>query len=277
MSAEDFNEAVARGVDAPLRQGDVIEAVAADSSAWTRYLLVLTADCDLANQKNAGRITCIPLLPAEDYLLALLLPEHRDKAVHRLAEDFNDDLKRRGKRGISIERLIEWVGESGFDEILEALEIDQSNGGDLLSRYDGIRFALEPVKTLDDAVANIVAAQQRFAQPKSAEKLSAAMRDVLSNRFRQPPGDSLFLGKISPGYEAGYFAYLRHIEQVWEQDISLSAARSPSAYRRIGALSDRFTHAVVQRFAMVFMPIGLPVEYERIRDSYASDFGRLVV
>ena len=119
MSSEDFNEAVARGADAPLRQGDVIEAVAANSSPWTRYLLVLTADCDLANQKNAGRITCIPLLPAEDYLLALLLPEHRDKAVRRLAEDFNDDLKRHGKSAISIERLIEWVGESEFNEILD--------------------------------------------------------------------------------------------------------------------------------------------------------------
>lgn len=270
-----FSEAVPRSADAPLRQGDVIEAVSDQASQWTRHLLVITADCDLANQKNAGRITCIPLLSAEDYLLSLLLPEHREKAVQRLATEFNDELRRHELGRISPSRVVEWVLEADTDDIIDALELSQEDSAPLRRACDGIRLASRQADSLQAAIKDLIAAQLLHVNPKSEANLLSAMRDVLASRFKQPPGDSLFLKQIAPGYDTGYFAYLRHIEQVWEPEVALSSTRIPLAYRRIGALSDRFTHAVVQRFAMVFMPIGLPTDYEESRNSFANDLGRL--
>jgi hypothetical protein len=108
-------------------------------------------------------------------------------------------------------------------------------------------------------------------------KLVANARSALSNRFQSTPGDAIFLRSIAPGYDDGYFAYLRHIEQVWEPEIALTPTRNEPAYRRIGALSDRYTHAVVQRFALVFMPIGLPPDYEDSRNNFAKERGEAIL
>jgi hypothetical protein len=45
------------------------------------------------------------------------------------------------------------------------------------------------------------------------------------------------------------------------------------SYRRISHLRDRYIHALVQRFALVFMAIGLPKEYEEIRDLHSDILG----
>lgn len=89
-----FAGSVARSVDAPLRQGDVIESTNADATPWTRFLLVITADCDLANTKNAGRVTCVPLLGAEDYLVEFHFPERQNAISDRHVREFNDELRR---------------------------------------------------------------------------------------------------------------------------------------------------------------------------------------
>ncbi len=55
-----------------------------------------------------------------------------------------------------------------------------------------------------------------------------------------------------------------------EPTIALGPARRAMEYRRISRLEDRYTHALVQRFAMVFLSIGLPRDYEEMRDLHAE-------
>lgn len=62
-----FTESCSRPANTPLRQGDVLEASDPAASVWTRHLMIITADCDFANSKNAGRVTCVPLLAADEY------------------------------------------------------------------------------------------------------------------------------------------------------------------------------------------------------------------
>ena len=53
----------------PIRQGDVFEWVGENRlRPWKFYGIVVTADCDLANSKTAGRLSYVPALVAEDYL-----------------------------------------------------------------------------------------------------------------------------------------------------------------------------------------------------------------
>lgn len=129
---------------------------------------------------------------------------------------------------------------------------------------------------MSEAIENLLEAQRLFANPQADAKLREATSQAIVQRFKSPPGDALFLHAIAPGYDAGYFAYLRHIEQVWETEIALSLTRESRSFRRVGALSDRFAHAVVQRFAMVFMPIGLPAAYEDVRNQLAIEYSRMV-
>lgn len=270
-----YREAVSRSTDAPLRQGDVIEAADEQASPWTRHLLVITADCDLANNKNSGRVTCVPLLSADDYLLQIYFPEQRRKVLDRFANEFNAELARLGKNSLSSSRILEWALEaSAWSELEIALDIPSDSGQEAEKKFDGIRLLNEHSSTVNEALENIVEAQLLHTGPKKREAIMTATHDAIGNRFRNTPGDALFLRSIAPTYDLGYFAYLRHIEQIWEPKIAVSPMQTQVTHRRIGALADRFAHAVVQRFAMVFMPIGLPVDYEESRNAFSDELRR---
>jgi hypothetical protein len=66
---------------------------------------------------------------------------------------------------------------------------------------------------------------------------------------------------------------LRHLELLWEPEIAVGPTRVEHRFRRIAHLQDRYTHAMVQRFALVFMSIGLPREYEEVRDLHSELMG----
>src|SRR5438093_11944854 len=70
----------------PLRQGDVLEWVGDQTDPWRRFAIVVTADCDLAHQKHAGVLACVPVLPHEEYLSLFPLPARVAKAKTKLLE-----------------------------------------------------------------------------------------------------------------------------------------------------------------------------------------------
>lgn len=79
-----------------LRQGDVLEAVDAKASMWNRHLFVITADCDFAHHQNQARVTCIPLLTADEYLLEMRVPRLRDRFARKMLKDLRAILNRSG-------------------------------------------------------------------------------------------------------------------------------------------------------------------------------------
>lgn len=130
-----------------------------------------------------------------------------------------------------------------------------------------------PTGGLKDALNSLVDAQLAGINPPKRESAIKSLAKSIREPYAQPPGDALFLSAIGPGINEGYFAYLRHIEQILESEISLGPTRRAVQYRRISRLQDRFVHALAQRFAMVFMSIGLPDEYEEQRDLYSETLG----
>lgn len=119
----------------------------------------------------------------------------------------------------------------------------------------------------------MIDAQLMRPNPPKREAVAKNVAGRLNDAYKNTPGDALFLNAIAPGHDLGYFVYLRHIEQVNEPEITLGPMRRGSSYRRISRLTDRFTHALVQRFAMVFLAIGLPDAYEELRDLHAAVLG----
>lgn len=237
--------------------------------------MVVTADCDLAYAKHSGRITCVPLLTADEYLLEIYFPELRKPVTERHAREFAAALNSAGGRTMSEGRIVEWCLEVEHgDQVSAAFDVAEDVRQLIENSCNGIRLANSHCDTVEKAVTNLVDSQSLHSNPKAATTLRRTITGGIQQRFTQPRGDSLFLNSIAPGYEDGYFAYLRHIEQVWEADVALRPARRIDGHRRIGALSDRFAHAVVQRFAMVFMPIGLPDTYEAVRNSFAENLGK---
>lgn len=254
----------------PLRQGDVLEAVDPSASIWKRHLLVITADCDFANSKNQGRVTCVPLLEADDYLRELQIPKIREQAVAKQITALQSALSAAGGPSISPRRLREWAREAAPEVIVQELQLLPPHDGTALAACTAIRGLDEVHDTLHESSQAILAAQLLGVSPRSPENAEKDLVSRLQATYTNPPGDALFLSAIAPSYDNGYFAYLRQIEQVLQPAVSIAPTREPSEYRRLARLQDRFTHAVVQRFAFVFLSIGLPKDYEDLRDLHAD-------
>ena len=256
-----------------LHQGDIIEAVDVTASMWERHLMVITADCDLRHRKNHGRITCVPILTVEEYHLELQIPRIRNRIARKPIAQLISILHRTNGPAVTESRLREWAVEETPDAIAEALKLEGRDYTAATSALQSLRLIDSPNPDLKATVSALVDAQMCAADPPKVENARNTVLNELREPYRQPPGDALFLSAFAPGHVDGYFVYLRHLEQVWEQDISVGSVHRNVQYRRISRLEDRFIHSLVQRFALVFMMIGLPDQYEEMRDLHASSIG----
>jgi hypothetical protein len=276
MGNDRFSEYREVKVSEPLRQGDVLESVNANESMWQRNLLVITADCDFANDKHQGRVTCVPILAADEYLSELQIPRIRDQLVKKYLSGLRAELATVGAPNISSKRLREWASEEEPALIVESLGLEGVGASKVEAALNSIRLADMPSPTLSEAASNLVEASMMAPNPPKRDNAVKTIAERIRSAYSQPPGDALFLSAIGPNHDAGYFAYLRHLEQIWQPEISTAPTRRGVKYRRISKLQDRFTHALVQRFAMVFMSIGLPEEYVDLRDLHSELMGNFI-
>jgi hypothetical protein len=171
---------------------------------------------------------------------------------------------------ITDRRLTEWIEEEADDAILATLGLPEAAQTPATNALTAIRLTVTPNAGLAEAIKALIEGQAFSARPPKRENAIQNVIGPLRDTFSQPPGDAFFLSALTREHVDGYFAYLRHLEQIWEQDIAVGPTHHQVTYRRIGALQDRYTHALVQRFASVFMAIGLPDEYETVRALHAE-------
>lgn len=253
----------------PLRQGDIIEARAGDVGEWERVLVVITADCDLAHSKHEGNVTCVPILTADEYLLNVIFPRLREKLAEFPKGLIKDVLQRNLGKTISDERLLDWVKSAEIEAIRDSVQLDGESFAAVERCHRSIRLLCREYSSVHESMTAFVDAQVTANEALRREKAVGRVRDAIREAFRNPPGDAMFLSAIADGLGDGYFVSLRHITQVVETDVALRFKYGNHRYQRISRLTDRFIHFLVQRFAMVFLPIGMPKEFEETRDLIA--------
>jgi hypothetical protein len=91
---------------------------------------LLSADCDFARGKHHGRVTCVPLLTAEEYLVEMWIPKIREQVVEKRMYELRELLARAEAPPISDNRLREWASEVLPAEIAEQLELQVSATGE---------------------------------------------------------------------------------------------------------------------------------------------------
>lgn len=254
----------------PLRQGDILEATDTNATMWRRHLLIITADCDFANAKHQGRVTCVPLLTQDEYLMEFQIPRIRERILDKVVESLRDLVERTSGRSISKERLRAWPSEQDPHAIVEALGLQGPTADDASRFLHSIQKVTQLPEELETSIRQLVQAQVDLPNGKSQANAHKEVTNTLQSHYDRPPGDALFLSAVGPGLEEGYFAYLRHLEQISDHDIAISPSRHRPSYRRVSRLQERFTHAISQQFALVFMSIGLPREYEDKRKYHAT-------
>lgn len=261
----------------PIRQGDVLQRVAAGGDRWRETLVVLTADCDLAHSKHGGALTCVPLLKSSDYLLSFRAERLRSGLANRLVTKLlKIHLQAVGDGGaqISEERMRSWIAEESDPRTLSA-ELNLT--GAPATRFESAALCAKTLlgqdpSSIEDAVSSLAAAKVELGDLNAEDRARQVVASDLAACIRDLPGDALFLNEVSATHVDGYVAYLRRVVELDETGVVLTASRLPAdaQYLRVSRLRSPYIYALTQQFASVFSSIGLPDEYEKARDANAE-------
>lgn len=201
------------------------------------------------------------------------IPRIRERFITKTVGILRTVLQPGNGANISDERLRAWPRETEPAEIIASLGLDGHEAETANAALESIRLICQPADTLAEAVELIILSHVAAPNKPKRENVIRQITENLKAPYSHPPGDALFLSAFAPKHDCGYFVYLRHLEQVWEPEISTGPTRAAVSYRRISRLQDRYIHALAQRFALVFMSIGLPKEYEESRDFHSELLG----
>ncbi|WGR69816.1 MULTISPECIES: hypothetical protein [unclassified Bradyrhizobium] len=262
--------------DAPLRQGDVFVWVdRAYQRPWRTFGVVITADCDLAQNKTKGLLSYLPALTFEDYVWSFWRPERfvplldrlRIKAVDRLNKTilrFNPS-----RKPISEEAGLAWIKRTAPGQL--AQEIGLTDPGQLRDFCSTIEDFLSidqllQAETPDLPLLNRCHAVHRGKAP--AADFADLARDIQS-KVSSLPGDVFFSSGVE-GFESyGLFIMLRHITQCKIEDVAIKPEElrwGAALARRVARINAPYKAAASQYEADVFV-IASRDDTERVRYS----------
>jgi hypothetical protein len=257
--------------DLPLRQGDIFTWVdRGRERPWRTFGIVITADCDLQQEKTNGQLSYLPILTFEDYIWTFWRVEKFSPVFHRLQKKAVDRLNsvltrlKTDQKAISEEAGLAWISRTESEALAKEIGLkDVGQTKDFCAIIENYKLVERLLGTSepDMNLLNSCHAISRGAAPSS--DYSGLSRDVQS-KISSLPGDVFFISGVE-GYESfGLFVMLRHITQCKVDDVAIRPEDlrwGNASARRIARVNAPYKFALAQNMARVFLDIGLPSSY----------------
>ncbi|MBB5837802.1 hypothetical protein [Kribbella italica] len=264
----------------PLGQGDIIRRTSRTDDIWDQVAVIVTADCDIARDKHAGRLSCVPLIPVSSYLAISFLPKRISRIEIAIYEKLlaimrQNQIALLGPDAVAIspKRAKHWLLSTEPLAICRRLAIPDEQVESFVALADQAkRLTASADQSFDDQVARICESEHALGRGESA-KLRTRLSNDIAAHLRDLPGDALFLRhQTSDGSDTGYIAYLRIIREIRDERVAIKASQMSYeiTHERWARLSPPYIYALTQRLGNVFSAIGLPEEYEASRDECGS-------
>lgn len=265
-----------------VRQGDILAAHPGTSNwsdRWSRFFVVLSADCDCANQKGDSGLVVVPVIGLATYIDEAWLPVQVEKTSADALVKIERGLNRFGGKRIQssevrriaapnlLEQLRHRAGEDRelLDEASKVAELHQA-----LLVLDEIAASLPPVPNVSFGELH-----KRYFEAKSVvtgraaepEKDTHAALASLGDPKRTdmwPICDLIGLdGQMREDESLGFVAYLRRFRTIPYGRALISKGDwlgARDSYLRICRLRGIYKADLVQRFASLFSRVGLEDE-----------------
>lgn len=250
-----------------IRQGDLIRRLT-EAHPEGEWGFVLTADCDIVQNKAGDRFTYIEIVPAKPYLERVWAPAQLKRLVERQAKNSAEQLSGIMKRSeltfrINAECIITWLQERTPVEIMEMLNrTGKPPDVKLTASLDALRVALDPNLKLDPL--------ERFFQARGRlgddlAKIRLSVRDAFDGDRGFP--DFFLLPELPKTSGYGFIVMLRAFQSIQAGDLFKTETDAriggrPDGFHRVARLNDRIRFAITQKLSFLFSRIGLPSHYE---------------
>lgn len=249
----------------PFRQGDVIRRDIAPSAegqpATAEWGVIITADCDIAQEKMGEFFTYLVIRSARDYVehvwaseeISRLVDRHGRVAVEHILRA--DQARDPNATPLTFAELSDWVLADGADAILNAVMISQA------AIRKKVATALEVLALVDDRRRTHSTPLKRLRACWTCEgKKEPEHKGLVQNalRQRQMRSDYMLTPTLPSETEVGFVVMLRDIRAIKPSDLFASRLDlrigngGNSAMYRIGRFSDFIRYAIAQRMANLF-------------------------
>jgi hypothetical protein len=258
----------------PFRQGDVIRRDITPRGegqpATAEWGVIITADCDIAQEKMGEFFTYLVIRSARDYIeqvwaseeISKLVDRHGHVAVEHILKA--DQARDPNATPLTFAELSEWVRADGAEAVLNAVKISQA------AIRKKVATALEVLTLADDQTRNSMPLERLRAcwarEGKKEPEHRGLIRNALSQR--QMRSDYMLTPTLPSETEVGFVVMLRDIRAIKPSDLFASRLDlrigngSASAMYRIGRFSDFIRYAIAQRMANLFSRIGMTEQFE---------------
>lgn len=258
-----------KAVSRPTRvgQGDIIHRPS-DETGKPRWGFIITADCDIAQDKAGARLSYLDIVTVHDYLEHVWAAEELRKLrtnflnnavalVNKAVQSIDDKLD-----DVSPDDLLTWLRDNSGEEIMESLEIPRKKIKQYVEALEAVEltFGLRGAPTTALQKLRRIWAISGAAGKKMRERLEQALDYNRATDFHLIP-------EIPGSKPLGYVVLLREVFSIAHRDVHSSALDlqingETDAYHVVGTSTDNLRYAISQKMAFLFSRIGMTEDFE---------------
>lgn len=231
-----------------LNQGDII-FWPQETDDLKKFGIVVTGDCDIANEKCWGKISVVPFFSMQYYLEHFACVKRLNKICTKVYNILINELK---SKNLS-------YSEEEIDLYLLQLDIDDS----ITETADTCIKVLKHIKGIKKEFLSNLEALRAAHKITNTDKF----KENLQNELNNPADEFFYLGELQTQIlpqqnDFPAIAWLRIIREVNISEIALTRApQIPRLGARIARLAPVFRYGLTQRLGEIFSSIGLPDEH----------------
>ncbi|HZW12205.1 MAG TPA: hypothetical protein VFF81_03310 [Noviherbaspirillum sp.] len=266
----------------PVRQGDLLVLRHPRSLLCQETVIVLTADCDIAQSKTSDGYAGLSVIPLTQYVRQHWASKHAKKVVSsdliELVNTFNKvaSESKPAQKPLSSSAIIQWVKREDSSKICSALNVVDNKLQKKLTRCVQKLFALSNLErsagqdTCFDEICTYYSIKNESSSDVAKELITKKVRTELTSL----PEDVFLLSSFPDKPNDPYVVLLRSLVAIPFDKVTTSAeqAREENLYLRYGRLAHAFKYAVSQQFALLYSRVGLPAAYDQQKKALAESF-----
>ncbi|WP_137138618.1 hypothetical protein [Azospirillum brasilense] len=266
----------------PLLQGDIL-VWPNRYGVWDRYGVVLTADCDIENDKSHGLISYVPLLTFSGYVQEVIFNSIKKQESGEQIESIWKQINKLNRENhsdaplLTKSDIIDWVMSEDGALIAEAIGCKNRNEITKLSRKIEIFRAFATLPNAAQDYTEAINSLKIAYAVKEKGKQDAALKivqDKIKSSFDNLPESTFLITSVQGSEDSGLIAMLSHLRQTKRENIYflLSEIVSDDHALRFSRLEKDYKYGVAQRFGHLFSRIGFDIAYDRQCEAIISRF-----
>ena len=261
--------------DEDIRQGDILRVDSDINSKESdaEWLVVLTADCDIAQNKHQDIITTVRATSAYRYLSQTYAPSALESERKRIANEVLDEIHNMDRKRdpdvtrMRAETVCQWIKETEAKSIARSFKLRGNSWDKFVNNLEQLALVMdqhvEGGKERGIYIDRFM--RLRLLQKRKQDAVTGEFRQMLMNGLGI---DRFFVPTLPRVQDIGFVINFRDLESVASNRIFRSeylwkvSDQDQTGYVRIGRFSDQLRYAIAQRALYVFSRIGLDRKFE---------------